>query len=73
MPAKKIASRKIGQRGPGRIQRSKSGGSVKGKIPHPGGSNKTNHETGVNVTRYGTKKKPVKRVTTAPKKTQRKR
>jgi hypothetical protein len=47
---------KPSSRGPGRIQRSKSGGAVKGKIPHAGGSNKTNFETGVTSIKYGKEK-----------------
>lgn len=52
-------------RGPGHIQRSKSGGSVRGPIPHPGGSNKTNFNTGVSVIRYGVT--PKAKVKPAPK------
>ena len=51
---KKHMSKKASQkRGPSHIERSKSGGAVKGKIPLPGGSNKTNHETGVSTIKYG--------------------
>ena len=40
-------------RGPGHIKRSKSGGAVKGKIPHAGGMNRTNHVTGVSMMIWG--------------------
>jgi hypothetical protein len=62
---KKHMSRKPSRRGPGHIQRSKSGGSVRGKIPHPGGSNKTNFNTGVSVTKFGVT--PKAKVKPAPK------
>ena len=45
-------------RGAGKIHRSKSGGAVKGKIPHPGGSNKTNHMTGITTMKHGVKPAP---------------
>jgi hypothetical protein len=41
------------RRGPGKIERSKSGGAVRGRIPKAGGSNKTNFETGISTTVYG--------------------
>ena len=51
--------KKPSERGAGRIQRSKSGGAVKGKIPKAGGYNRTNHETGITVSKMG-KDKPKK-------------